>query len=157
MERETCDFVVRPVAPADHDDVRRLVEEILCEELGLVEDLSAETDLVDIGIAYAPPRSCMLVAECINGIVGMVGLRRLSDEDCELTRLYVREDCRRQGVAAEMAGKLLDFVKQQDYGRLLFQLRPELKDVVRNPERFGLLPESEGLPREGEFLSIRFR
>lgn len=154
---ETCDFEVRPVEPGDHEEVRGLAREILCDELGLVGDLSAETDLVDIGMAYEPPDSCMLVAECDDRIVGVAGLRRLSEEDCELTRLYVRDGYRRQGVASEMAGELLDFVKQQDYGRVLFQLRPELKDVVRNPERFGLQPEGDNLPRNGEFLSIRFR
>lgn len=114
---------IRPLAPADADGVRDLARAVLCEEYRVQDDLGDDDDLHDVAACYAPPGGCFLLVEVLGEIVATGGIRRISDTDCELRRLYVRADHRRLGFATSLVARLIPFVKQQGYRRLLLEIR----------------------------------
>jgi GNAT superfamily N-acetyltransferase len=149
------------VVPFDstyHESVWSLAEEILCREHAVREDLRDETDLADIAAAYAPPDGIFLIALDQGRVIGTGGVLHISDTDCELKRLYVRAQNRRQGVASTLMGELLDFIRQRGYRRILLEIGPEMQDTIKAYARYGFAPVEgeEDLPRPGEFLAIRF-
>ena len=147
---------VIPFEPRFQDSVLSLAGDILCREYGVLENLSGETDLADIASAYAPPDSLFLLALDNGLMIGTGGVLYLSGSDCELRRLYVEADRRREGVASTLVGELLDFIRERNYKRILLEVSPEMNDTIKGYGRYGFAPDDRDLPRPGEFLSIRF-
>jgi len=149
---------VVPFEPIYLDQVVGLAEELLCREYAVQEDLSSteDDDLRDIAGTYASPDGRFLLAVASGRLLATAGIRRLTDEDCELRRLYVARDSRRQGIASALVSELLPFVRERQYRRILLEVRPEMKDTVAGYSRYGFLPlgEGEDAPRAGQFLAI---
>ena len=155
VDQDYDPFEIVPFDTTHHKEVRQLARDVLCDEYGVQDDLSPEEDLEDIESSFAAPHSRFLVATILDKIVATGGLRRISDRDCELRHLYVLAPFRRHGIASALVGALVKFVRERGYKRVLLELRPEMEDTVKGYSRYGLTPESEDLPRPGEFLSIR--
>jgi GNAT superfamily N-acetyltransferase len=153
---ELASFKILPFNPSYQEGVRALAEAILCVEYKVQSDLSGDKDLRDIAATYAPPGSCFLVAVASGQVVGCGGILRLSERDCELRRLYVLAEHRRQGIAASMMGVLLPFVRKGGYRRILLEIRPEMEEDIRHYARFGFvhLTDKDDLPRPGTFMAI---
>ncbi len=147
---------VIPFDASFQDAVRSLAEEILCREYGIHEDLSGQEDLADVAATYAPPDSLFLLALENGLLIATGGVLYISEIDCELRRLYVEAERRRQGVASTLMGELLDFIRTRSYKRILLEVGPEMKDTIKSYGRYGFAPDDRDLPRAGEFLSIRF-
>jgi GNAT superfamily N-acetyltransferase len=148
-------FEIISFDPTFQKDVRYVVEEVLCREYGVQENLDPETDLKDVEESYAAPDSRFVLARVLDKVVGTAGLLRVSDTDCELRHLHVLPGFRRRGIASALVGDLLDFVRERGYKRILLELRPEMKDTVDRYSRYGFSLETEDLPRLASFMSIR--
>ena len=136
-------------------DVRYVVEQVLCREYCVQDNLDGEKDLKDVDETYAPPDSRFVIAKVLDRVVGTAGLLRVSDTDCELRHLCVLSDFRRRGIASALVGDLLSFFRERGYRRILLELRPEMEDTVDRYSRYGFAEESEDLPRPANFMSIR--
>jgi len=148
-------FEIIAFDPTYQQDVRYVVEQVLCREYGVQDNLDGETDLKDVEESYALPDSRFVIAKVLDRVVGTAGLARVSDTDCELRHLHVLPDFRRRGIASALVGALLSFVRERGYKRILLELRPEMKDTVDRYSRYGFTEESEDLPRPANFMSIR--
>ena len=149
-------FEIATFEPGHQDAARSLAAEILCEEYGVQSDLSQEHDLTDIAAAYAAPESRFLVGMVHGQLVATGAIRRISAEDCELGRLYVQADYRRQGIASAIVSKLVRFVRGREYRRILLEVRPEMKEDRKVYRRYGFadVEASAGTPRDGSFMAI---
>src|SRR5262245_41100433 len=136
--------------------VRALAEDVLCREHKVQPDLSAEEDLVDVSSSYAPPDSLFLVGIAGDAVVATAGVRRLSETDCELTRLYVHASRRRQGLASSLVATILPFARSRGYRRMLLEIRPEMRSTLHRYGRYGFAPldAAAKAPRSGRFLSM---
>ena len=154
---ENTPFMVQPFEPPHQAGVVALAEELLCREYRVQSDLSRDEDLQDVAGSYAPPASRFLVALSEGKVVGTGGIRRLSETDCELKRLYIDVKHRRGGIASAIVATLIPFVREQGYQRILLEIRPEMVDTIHRYSRYGFspVPEGEDLPRPGSFLAIR--
>ena len=153
---ELASFKILPFDLSYQEGVRALAEDILCVEYKVQSDLSGDEDLRNIAAAYAPPGSRFIVAIASGEVVGSGGILRLSERDCELRRLYVLAEHRRQGIAAAMMGVLLPFVRERGYKRILLEIRPEMEEDIRHYARFGFvhLTDKDDLPRPGTFMAM---
>lgn len=66
-----------------------------------------------------------------NGVpVGCAGLKRYSDTDVEIKRVWVEPACRGRRIATLMMAILEDKAKAKGYGRTVLQTREIMKDAV---------------------------
>ncbi len=73
-----------------------------------------------------------------NGIaVGCAGLKKYSETDIEVKRVWVEPEYRKHSIAANMMEKLEIKAKQQGFHRMILQTREIMSDAVRLYKKLG--------------------
>ncbi|PSQ69397.1 MAG: N-acetyltransferase, partial [Bacteroidetes bacterium QH_2_64_26] len=88
-----------------------------------VESLDFDLDFQDFGAEmealpgpYAPPDGAILLAEVDGEAVGVVAVQPLDDAGaCEMKRLYVDSDVRRQGIGRALALGIIEAAQDLEY------------------------------------------
>jgi ribosomal protein S18 acetylase RimI-like enzyme len=104
---------------ADYVAARSLFVEY-ADQLGIdlcFQNFAAELDRLPE--MYGAPGGCLLLGWRGGEAVGCVGVRRLSDEVCEMKRLYVRAAERRSGLGRRLAAASVDFARARGYRRMV--------------------------------------
>jgi len=81
------------------------------------QDFSSE--LSRLPGAYAPPRGRLYLAMMTREAAGCVGLRPLSDAQCEIKRLYVRPTFRRRGIGRLLARRVIGDARALGYTKIV--------------------------------------
>ena len=113
-------FSIRPVrTDQDLAAVVALFEDYVA---GLTVDLGYQDfsgELAGLPGKYAPPRGELLLARDAAGApLGCVGLRPLSDDCCEMKRLYLLPAARGLGLGRAMTEAVIETARALDYGEL---------------------------------------
>jgi ribosomal protein S18 acetylase RimI-like enzyme len=66
-----------------------------------------EQELAALPGAYAPPKGRILLAESEGRVLGVIALRPLADDVCEMKRLYVRPEARGRGLGERLARAII--------------------------------------------------
>lgn len=80
---------------------------------------NASADIPDVLIAYVGGKA-----------VGCAGLKKYSDTDCEIKRVWVQPDARGQHIASKMMDMVEEKAKQQGFARVVLQTRLLMKEAV---------------------------
>ena len=72
-----------------------------------------------------------------NKTVACAGLKRYSDTDVEIKRVWVEPEYRGKHIARDMMGKIEDKAREFGYKRTILQTREIMKDAVGLYERIG--------------------
>lgn len=87
---------------------------------------------------YAPPEGRLLLAQYGGELAGCVALHKLSDDACEMKRLYLRPAFRGKGLGRVLAEEILRQAREIGYRRLrLDTVEPVMKDAVGMYRRLG--------------------
>lgn len=108
---------VRPAkSEADLDTARRLFAAYV-DELDIPLDFqNVEDELEDLPGPYAAPEGAILLAEVEKEPVGVVALKPLPETGvCEMKRLYVRPENRRQGIGRRLGKAILKTARSLGY------------------------------------------
>jgi ribosomal protein S18 acetylase RimI-like enzyme len=79
---------------------------------------------------YAPPAGRMLSASSGNEIAGCVALRKLSDDICEMKRLYVRPTFRDKGIGKALATSIIQDARDLGYKRMRLDTVPSMTQAI---------------------------
>jgi putative acetyltransferase len=122
--------LIRPVATdADLEEARRLIGEYAAA-FGLPgKDPAVLDEIRELPGAYAPPTGGLWLAEWDREIAGCVALRRHSEEEAEMKRLYTRPAFRGRGVGRALAEHLLEQAAQRSYRAVLLDTLPEMGEA----------------------------
>jgi putative acetyltransferase len=108
---------------ARYEAARALIEEYAAQigaSMGVdlcFQNLSGELD--QLPLMYGPPSGCLLLAGRDEEWVGCCALRRLSDEVCEMKRLYIRSSARGAQLGRLLAERLVAQARTLGYRRMV--------------------------------------
>jgi len=161
---------IRPAEPSDIPAVRALLAEYVAWiglDLGFQE---IDTELANLPGEYAPPRGALLVAEEGGQLIGMIGLRALSDVACragarsaeagEMKRLFVRPAARGRGLAKQLIAQLLTNATRLGYDEICLDTLPMMADAQALYAALGFrdIPAYYDSPIAGtRFMALRLR
>ena len=131
------DLRIRPFTPADQRAVRTLILAGLGERFGFVDE-TLNPDLDDIAAHYLAQGHAFLVAEQAGEIVATGGLIFESDGGvCQLVRISVRRELRRQGAARAIVAALLALARERGRQRVWVETHEPWQDAIALYERMG--------------------
>ncbi|MBO4636884.1 MAG: GNAT family N-acetyltransferase [Clostridiales bacterium] len=116
-------------------DFGRFYEETERYYSSIVGGLKNRTGFVAYNISESV--SDVLIATDNGTAVACAGLKRYSDTDVEIKRVWVEPSARRRGIAGHMMALLEAKAKEQGYKRLILQTRPIMPDAVGLYEKLG--------------------
>ncbi len=90
-----------------------------------------EAELAGLPGRYGPPGGCLLLA--MEGVLpaGCVALRGLDQGTCEMKRLYVMPEYRRQRLGRRLVEELSRRAARLGYGRMLLDTLLEMAEAIR--------------------------
>jgi putative acetyltransferase len=133
-----------------------LLEEYLTEMLGLdgpvhTKEVEAHKhQMNNLGEYFRPPEECLLVATCRNEPAGCVALRKLSDDICEMKRLYVRPKFRGMKIGTNLANTVIAQARKIGYKHMRIHTISALEQANRLYKWLGFneIDPYEHTPRE---------
>jgi len=114
-------------------------------ELGLIRDLfieyasslgfdlsfqNFEKELDELPGDYSPPNGRLLLGFHDSDPGGCVALRRISEEICEMKRLFVRPQCRGLGLGKALATKVIGDAREIGYRKMRLDTVPAMQTAI---------------------------
>jgi ribosomal protein S18 acetylase RimI-like enzyme len=115
--------IVQAVTARNIELVRGLLEEYgawgVAEGIAFPEEYKAfQEQLSNLPGSFGPPDGCLLAAIYDGDAAGCVAMRKLSDDVCEMKRLYVRTKFRRLGIGKALAEAIIEQARGIGYTRM---------------------------------------
>ena len=106
---------------------------------------------------YSVERSVYFIAEIEGNIVGGGGIsptNGLSEDTCELVKMYLLPEARGKGIGAALLNKCLETAKQKGFNKVYLESLPELKRAITVYEKFGFKKLSGPLGNTGHLSGV---
>ena len=129
--------IVAATTREDVEHVRTLLREY---ERSLGVDLAFQAFAQEVAAlpgVYAPPRGRLLLAMDGDAPAGCVALRPITDDVCEMKRLYLRPSLRGKGAGRMLAGRIIDEARAIGYRTMRLDSLPAMKEAIALYEALG--------------------
>ena len=112
------------------DDVKKLFLEY-AKSLPIDLDFqNFEDELTELPGKYAPPTGTIILAFVNNRPVGIVALRKIENDICEMKRLYVKKNYQGLGIGKKLAEKIITEAKDKGYNYMRLDTLSSLKKAL---------------------------
>ncbi len=141
MIQNPDEVTIRTATNADCDRVVALISGVL-SEFNLPFDLdSKDSDLKNLEESYLRSGGSFELLEDRHGrLLGTYGLFRLTDETCELRKMYFVPEIRGLGLGRRVLFRAVDQARLLGYRSIVLETISVLKDAIRLYTRFGFMP-----------------
>jgi len=96
-----------------------------------------DKELADLEVKYGQPQGRLYVAYRDDELAGCVGLRKIDAQNCEMKRLYVKEEFRGKGIGDTLAKLVIAEAKKQGYSHMLLDTLPFLETAIHMYRSYG--------------------
>ncbi len=124
---------IKPIQLHQAEEVKRVIVAICHEIWQLPEDVirryDAMSDIDGVQSHYFDNNGTFLVLIDDGRVVGSGAIRRLSDDICELKRMWFLRDYRGRGLGMKMTQMLLDFARKTGYKKVRLDTVDEQKQA----------------------------
>jgi len=96
-----------------------------------------DKEIRDLSCKYGLPQGRLYLAYCGSEPVGCIALRMLDHKNCEMKRLYVRPQFRKQGIGRMLCDKIIADARSIGYKHMLLDTLPFLDTAVRMYREIG--------------------
>ncbi len=146
------DVTVRPFAPADQAEARRMILEGLREHFGFIDE-RLNRDLDDIAASYA--NGLFLVAEAKGKLVGTGALVHVIDGVDQVVRMSVDGGYRRRGIGRAILTRLLERARSAGRHWAVLGTNDDWDDAIAFYRANGFTPIWRGFGGVGFALDLR--
>jgi putative acetyltransferase len=131
--------LVTQMDESESDEVRALLR-AYADSLPFKLDFQGfDRELAELPGAYAPPRGALLVARIDGEVSGCVALRPLTQEICEMKRLFVLPTARGAGLGRRLAAAVVEEARRLGYSRMRLDTTPGMETAQRLYEELGFV------------------
>ncbi len=124
---------IKPIQLHQAEEVKRVIVAVCHEIWQLPEDVirryDAMSDIDGVQSHYFDNNGTFLVLIDDGRVVGSGAIRRLSDDICELKRMWFLRDYRGRGLGMKMTQMLLDFARKTGYKKVRLDTVDEQKQA----------------------------
>lgn len=96
-----------------------------------------ETELKTLPGKYQPPDGALILALVNGKAAGCVALRKISDDICEMKRLYVGDEYRGLGLGRKLVSIIIDEALNKNYKYMRLDTLPTMKSAQYLYQSFG--------------------
>ena len=89
-----------------------------------------EDELSKLPGKYVPPTGAIILAIVDNTAVGIVALRKIEDDICEMKRLFVKKNYQGLGIGQKLAEKIIAEAKNRGYNYIRLDTLSSLKKAL---------------------------
>ncbi len=89
---------------------------------------------------YSPPKGCILLALDDSSPVGCIAIRPISQDICEMKRLYVSPEKRGTGIGRKLVSELIIEARKKGYRKMRLDTLSRMKEAVSLYKSFGFTP-----------------
>lgn len=86
-----------------------------------------EEELKSLPGKYSEPEGSIVLALVGEKPAGCAALRRITEQICEMKRLYVRDEFRGEGLGRELADRIIERAKELDYKYIRLDTLPTME------------------------------
>jgi GNAT superfamily N-acetyltransferase len=105
---------------------------------GYLEQQNYQHEIEDLPYKYGPQVGGVLHLALVDGKpVGCIGLRKLDDTRCEMKRLYVLLEYRKNKLGDRLVQHILQDARELGYKQMLLDTLPQLDSAIRLYQRHG--------------------
>lgn len=123
-------LVVKPCETAAEYAAARALFEEYAASLGFSLCFQGfDREITRLPAMYGPPGGSLLIVlpSADQAPAGCVGVRRFSDDTCEMKRLYVRDQFKGKGIGRRLAEEALAAGRRLGYGRVVLDTVPSMQ------------------------------
>ena len=86
---------------------------------------------------YGPPGGRIYLAYADSQAAGCIGMRKLDEENCEMKRLYVKPEFRRNGLGKILVDRIISDAKKEGYRHIFLDTLPFLESALKMYKAYG--------------------
>lgn len=146
---------IRPITAADNAAIAKIIRDTLTEfgtaRPGTVYYDESTDRLSEV---FTADGSCYYIAEQDGFILGGAGIyptAGLDDDVCELVKMYLIPQVRRQGLGRKLIEHCIDFASHHGYRQIYLETMPELSLAISLYEKMGFSRLDAPLGSTGHF------
>ncbi|MEH0156542.1 GNAT family N-acetyltransferase [Limibacter armeniacum] len=132
------DFLIEKATAADTQAICHVVTTVLLEYNLKPDFNSTDQDLLDIPAFYLNNNGYFGIIRNLDcKVVGTFGLFAISEDICEVRKMYLLPEARKMGLGQKMLQILLDEAKKRHFKKVQLETASVLKEAIGLYKKFG--------------------
>ena len=96
-----------------------------------------DDELANFPKKYSPPEGEFIIAKNNNKVIGIVGIKNLENNICEMKRLFVKDEYKNKGIGKELVGEIIEEAKIRNYKKIMMDTLNTMEKALKIYYKYG--------------------